>query len=315
MPDFATIVWWGVGIVLTIFILGTVLSCFFTVHTKQAGVVERLGKFNRIATEGLNWKTPWIERLVYTEELNMQLLDVPVQSKTSDDATISIPVRVQYYVLPDKVKEAYYELDDPELQIKAHVENVILSYIPKITLDDSYKQEDQIAQTIKDKLTTVMAKFGYCIENALVTKIVPSKGVLDAMNDINTARRERIATEARAEMNKNILIKNAEGEAEAKHQAGIGVAKERQAIIDGLKESIESMKEATHVSTEEVMMVVLATQYFDMMKAIGGHSNTIMMQHSPSGINTLLDDIRGTLISSSLAAKEPPPDKISRKAA
>jgi len=35
-------------------------------------------------------------------------------SKTKDDATVTVPVRVQYYVLPGKVKEAYYELDDPE---------------------------------------------------------------------------------------------------------------------------------------------------------------------------------------------------------
>ena len=68
---------------------------------------------------------------MYVEELNMQLMDVPVVSKTKDDATITLPVRVQYFVLPDKVREAYYELDDPEDQIKAHVENVILSHIPK----------------------------------------------------------------------------------------------------------------------------------------------------------------------------------------
>lgn len=57
-------------------------------------------------------------------------MDVPVMSKTKDDATVTVPVRVQDYVPPDKVKEAYYELE-----IKAHVENAIQSYIPKINLD------------------------------------------------------------------------------------------------------------------------------------------------------------------------------------
>ncbi|HXN97979.1 MAG TPA: SPFH domain-containing protein, partial [Candidatus Acidoferrales bacterium] len=174
--DTSLIIYLIVGVVV-ILLIATLRGSFFTIHTKQAGIVERFGKFNRIAVEGLNFKTPFIESLVYKEDLNMQLLDVPVQSKTSDDATIKIPVRVQYFILPDKVKEAYYELDDPEAQIKAHVENVILSYIPKITLDDSYKQEDSIAAAIKDKLTAVMAKFGYCIENALVTQIIPSDAV------------------------------------------------------------------------------------------------------------------------------------------
>ncbi|OLB33257.1 MAG: hypothetical protein AUH13_01535 [Acidobacteria bacterium 13_2_20CM_58_27] len=68
------------------------------------------------------------------------------------------------------------------------MENVILSYIPKINLDDTYQQEDQIARRIKESLSTVMAKFGYSIENALVTKIVPADAVVKAMNDINAAR-------------------------------------------------------------------------------------------------------------------------------
>src|ERR1700746_1282537 len=102
------------------------LQMVFTIHTKQAAVIEKFGKFERIGP-GLNLKVPFIEKVVYIEDLNMQLMDVPVMSKTKDDATVTVPVRVQYYVLADKVKEAYYELDDPEDQIKAHVQNVILS--------------------------------------------------------------------------------------------------------------------------------------------------------------------------------------------
>jgi regulator of protease activity HflC (stomatin/prohibitin superfamily) len=213
------------GVVFLVLFLAAVAIIFsssaFIVHTKQAAVVERLGKFNRIAGPGLNFKIPFVESKVYVEDLNMQLMDVPVMSKTKDDATVTVPVRVQYFVLPDRVKEAYYELDDPEDQIKAHVENVILSYIPKIDLDDTYQQEDQIAKRIKDSLSVVMAKFGYSIENALVTKIVPADAVVRAMNDINAARREKVATEARAEANKITLVRQAEAEAEAKALAGL----------------------------------------------------------------------------------------------
>ena len=66
--------------------------------------------------------------------------------------TVTVPVRVQYYVLPHKVREAYYEMDDPEDQTKAHVENVILRYSPNINLDDTYQQEEQIARRIKESL-------------------------------------------------------------------------------------------------------------------------------------------------------------------
>lgn len=297
-------------IVLVLFII-ILWKCFFTVHTKQAAVIEKFGKFERIAGPGLNFKIPFIERVVYVEDLNMQLMDVPVMSKTQDDATVTVPVRVQYYVLPDKVKEAYYELDDPEDQIKAHVENVILSYIPKINLDDTYQQEDQIAKRIKESLSTVMAKFGYSIENALVTKIVPADAVVKAMNDINAARREKVATEARAEANKITLVRQAEAEAEAKALAGQGVARERKAIVDGLRDSVLNFEEGIQgVDPHEVMALLMMTQYFDALRDIGAQSNTILLPHSPSAVTDLYAQLRNAITAGNLAAMksvEPPP--------
>jgi regulator of protease activity HflC (stomatin/prohibitin superfamily) len=288
-----------------------VSKCFFTVHTKQAAVIEKFGKFERIAGPGLNFKIPFIEKVVYVEDLNMQLMDVPVMSKTQDDATVTVPVRVQYYVLADKVKEAYYELDDPEDQIKAHVENVILSYIPKINLDDTYQQEDQIAKRIKESLATVMAKFGYSIENALVTKIVPADAVVKAMNDINAARREKVATEARAEANKITLVRQAEAEAEAKALAGQGVARERKAIVDGLRDSVLNFEEGIQgVDPHEVMALLMMTQYFDALRDIGAQSNTILLPHSPSAVTDLYAQLRNAITAGNLAATksvEPPP--------
>lgn len=295
-------VWIGFGVAVVILIF-IIRSGLFIVHTKQAAIVERLGKFDRIAGPGLNFMIPLFEAKVYTEDLNMQLMDVPVMSKTKDDATVTVPVRVQYFVLPDRVKEAYYELDDPEDQIKAHVENVILSYIPKIDLDDTYQQEDQIARRIKESLSVVMAKFGYSIENALVTKIVPADAVVKAMNDINAARREKVATEARAEAQKITLVRQAEAEAEAKALAGQGVARERKAIVDGLRDSVLNFEEGIKgVDPHEVMALLMMTQYFDALRDIGAVSNTILMPHSPSAVTDLYVQLRNAITVGNLTA-------------
>jgi regulator of protease activity HflC (stomatin/prohibitin superfamily) len=300
--DLGGVIWIGFGVIILVVAL-FLRSCFFIVHTKQAALVERLGKFHRIAGPGLNFKMPLLETKVYVEDLNMQLMDVPVMSKTKDDATVTVPVRVQYFVLPDRVKEAYYELDDPEDQIKAHVENVILSYIPKIDLDETYQQEDQIAKRIKESLSMVMAKFGYSIENALVTKIVPADAVVKAMNDINAARREKVATEARAEAQKITLVRQAEAEAEAKALAGQGVARERKAIVDGLRDSVLNFEEGIKgVDPHEVMALLMMTQYFDALRDIGAVSNTILMPHSPSAVTDLYVQLRNAITIGNLAA-------------
>lgn len=278
-------------------------SGLFTIHTMQAGIVERMGKFLRIAEPGLNFKWPLLDKVVYIEDLNMQLMDVPVLSKTKDDATVTIPVRVQYYVLPDKVKDAYYRLDDPELQIKAHVENTILSFIPKLTLDETYEQEDQIATRVKNTLLEAMGAFGYAIQNALVTQIIPDAAVTHAMNDINAARREKVATEARAEAAKVMTIANAQAEAESKALQGEGVARQRKAIIDGLESSVEGFNAKLGVTPQEVMALIMMTQYFDALKEIGAHSNTILMPHSPAAVESLREQLMTAITAGTLATK------------
>lgn len=286
-----------------LFIVSILTGCYFTIHTKQAGIVERFGKFLRIAPEGLNFKLPLIDKVVYREDLNMQLLDVGVTSKTKDDATLNIPVRVQYSILPQKIKEAYYELDDPEDQINAHVENVILSYIPTITLDQAYEQEEQIAKRIQDKLTVAMSEFGYSIKNALVTKIVPSPEVLNAMNNINTQRRNAEAAKAQAETQKTLLVGKAEGEKQAQILAGEGVAGEQKAIVNGLKESLKNFEEGTGVTANSAMVLIMMARYFDALKEMGVESNTIMVPHSPSVVTDLFGQMRSSIISANLVSE------------
>lgn len=300
--SFGKIVCISLLVIPAMILLCAFFGSFFLIHTKEAGIVERFAKFNRIATEGLNWKLPFVENVVYTESLNMQLLDIEVQSKTKDDATVTIPVRVQYYVLVDRVKEAYYELDDPEAQIKAHVENVILGAVPKMDLDDTYQQEDSIAKKIKESLTAVMQKFGYAIENALVTKIIPADAVVQAMNHINSARREKVAMEATAASQKLMMIAKAEGEKQAQILSGEGVAGEQRAIVDGLKESLKNFEEGiSGVSVEAAMTMIMMARYFDALKVIGAGSNTILLPHSPSAVNDMYSQLRTSIISGNLA--------------
>lgn len=294
---------WVILVVLFIVGLCAVIGSGFVIHTKQAGIVERMGKFNRIAEPGFNLKLPFIESCVHIEDLNMQLTDVPVSSKTKDDATITIPVRVQFYVIPEKVKEAYYELDEPEDQIRAHVENVLLSYIPKITLDQTYEQEDDIAKKVKESLAGVMSKFGYAIENALVTKIEPAGEVINAMNNINASRRNKVAIEAKAEADKIQMIAKAEGEKQAKILAGEGIAGERKAIVEGLKESIGDLG-SVKIGPDEAMTLIMLAQYFDALRDIGKNSNTILMPHSPSAVLDLKSQLRDAIITGHLAANE-----------
>ncbi len=279
--------------IFALFVLVTVLKTLYTVRTYTAGIVERFGKFNRIARPGLQFLVPYCETVRFID-LQVRQATVNVETKTKDNVFVTIPVSVQYQVVEDKVFDAYYKLSDPQRQIESYVFNSILGHVPTLTLDEAFEQQQQISAAVKKDLDDVMDTFGYNILRALVTDIVPDAKVKAAMNDINAAQREQIAAQARGEADKILKVKQAEAEAESKALQGDGVARQRQAIIKGLQASVEQFKQAVDGSTaQDVMAMVLMTQYFDTMREVGvsGKSATLFLPSSPGAVNDLMTQI------------------------
>jgi regulator of protease activity HflC (stomatin/prohibitin superfamily) len=288
-------------VVFGIIVLVTVLKTLFTVRTASAGVVERFGKFNRIVRPGLHLLIPYTER-VFIVDLQVKQAQFQVETKTKDNVFVQIPVSVQYQVLDDKIFDAFYKLSSPQKQIESFVFNSILGHVPKLSLDETFEQQSGISVNVKTELDAIMSGFGFNILTALVTDIVPDVKVKDAMNDINAAQRAQVAAQARGEADKILKVKQAEAEAESKALQGKGIAAERQAIIDGLRLSIENFREAVPGSTaEDVMALVLLTQYFDTMRDIGtkGGSSTIFLPNNPGAANDFQAQILAGLRASS----------------
>jgi regulator of protease activity HflC (stomatin/prohibitin superfamily) len=279
--------------------LSIVLGSFFTVETSQVAIVQRLGKFARVAGPGLNWKTPYLESVVYRLSMKVQQFDVQVETKTQDNVFVQIPVSIQYKVIPDAVEAAFYKLSEPVKQIESMVYNVVLGHVPKMKLDDAFLNQADIASDLRDSLDASMKEYGYSIVKVLISDIVPDQKVKAAMNDINAAQREREATVSRAETNKLLLVKQAEAEAESKRLQGEGIANQRKAIIAGLKDSVEDFAKSVPGSTpQDVMQLVLMTQYFDTLKEIAAndHSNTILIPHTPNTLTDLFSQIRTAIV-------------------
>ena len=296
-----------VGIVL-LFVLSVILGSFFTVETAQVAIVQRLGKFARVAGPGLNWKTPFIEAVVHRISMKVQQFDVQVETKTQDNVFVQIPVSIQYKVIPDAVEAAFYKLSDPVKQIESMVYNVVLGHVPKMKLDDTFLNQADIASDLRDNLDGSMKEYGYSIVKVLISDIVPDQKVKAAMNDINAAQREREATVSRAETNKMLLVKQAEAEAESKRLQGEGIANQRKAIISGLKDSVEDFARAVQGSTpQDVMQLVLMTQYFDTLKEIAAndHSNTVLIPHTPNTLTDLFGQLRNAIVAGNELSKQP----------
>ena len=165
--------------------------------------------------------------------------------------------------------------------------------------------------------STVSANSGYEIVNALVTDLQPDKHVLNAMNQIESQRRMRMAAQEKAEGEKILIVKAAEADAESKHLSGQGVARQRRAIVDGLKESVmdfnDSVVGTTPTDVMQLMMcantparvamlmnltvrcaLVRVTQYLDMLKEVGtkDQASTVFIPHAPGAVGDIQSQMR-----------------------
>lgn len=289
-------IWLLVAVVVMILLI---IDGFFIVRQQTAAIVERFGRFVRTAPAGLNVKVPFIDRVAGRLSLRIQQLDVEIETKTKDNVFVNVMVSVQYYVLPGKVVDAFYKLQNAQGQITSFVFDTVRARVPSIILDDLFEKKDDIAQAVKIELDAVMDDFGYGIIKALVTDIDPDAKVKASMNEINAAQRLREATVQQAEADKIRVVKAAEGEAESKALQGQGIANQRKAIIEGLKESVANFNSSiSGTNAEDVMNLVLMTQYFDTLKEIGlsSRSNTILIPHSPGGMADISEQMRNAII-------------------
>jgi regulator of protease activity HflC (stomatin/prohibitin superfamily) len=231
--------------------------------------------------------------------MRVMQLDVTVETKTADDVFVHVQVSVQYMVMPDKVYDAYYRLSNVREQVTSYVFDVVRARVPDLPLDDVFSKKDEIARAVKNELEDTMDDFGYKIMYALVTDIDPDPKVKEAMNEINAATRQRVAASEKGEAERILKVKAAQAEAESKALQGKGIADQRRAIIEGLQTSVKEFQTSVDGSTaQDVMMLVLMTQYFDTLHSVAEHSNTntIMIPSTPGGLQDLSQQIREAMI-------------------
>ena len=289
----------AIGIVIGIIVLVLIILSFFIVEQQTNAVIERFGKFHSIRQAGLQMKIPYVDRIVQRISLKIRQLDVIVETKTEDNVFLRMRISVQFQVIAHAVYDAFYKLDDPETQINAYIFDVVRAEIPKMKLDDVFVKKDEVAIAIQKELHEAMREYGFDIVKALVTDIDPDADVKNAMNRINAAEREKIAAEYEGEAAKIKIVKSAEAEAESKKLQGMGIADQRREIAKGLEESVKLLG-AAGVSASEASALIVVTQHYDTLHAVGAQSksNLILLPNSPDAAAQTMASLTAALAAS-----------------
>jgi len=299
--------------------------CCQCVSTGTMGIREKLGQFSGFARPGCTCLIYPFENIVGKLSTRVQQLVVNTQTKTKDNVTLTVCVAVQFRVIdrilddasaPEGISmarndprnhglwRAYYRLSNPALQIQSYVEDTVRSELPRKTLDEAYEAKDDVAIAVKEALQHEMKQYGYEVVQTLVTDLQPDMKVVSAMNEINAQRRMRLAAQEKAEAEKIIVVKRSEAEAEAKYLAGVGVARQRKAIVDGLKDSVLEFSGGVHGTTpQDVMHLMMVTQYLDMLKDVGSNpaATTLFVPHGIGAVTEMQDSVRNGMMQAAAA--------------
>lgn len=264
--------------ILVVFILIIVGSAIRVVRQSTQGVVERLGRFNKVLNSGLNFTVPFIDRVRAVIDLREQVVDFPPQPViTKDNVTMQIDT-VVYFQVTDVVSYVY-EISNPYSAIENLTATTLRNIIGDLDLDETLTSRDIVNSRLRLILDEATDKWGIKVNRVELKNIMPPRDIQEAMEKQMRAERERREAILRAEGEKASAVLTAEGrkqavilDAEAWREKEILAAEaEKQVRVleaEGQAEAIVRVQEATAEGLKLVRAAGITPEQYIMLQGI-----------------------------------------------
>ncbi len=231
----------------------------------RAGVVERLGRFNRVLDPGLSILVPFVDRLKPLIDLREQVVSFPPQPViTEDNLTVNID-SVIYYQVTDP-KAASYEIADYIQAIEQLTVTTLRNVIGGMTLEQTLTSRDQINNALRSVLDEATGKWGIRVNRVELKAVDPPPTIQEAMEKQMRAERDKRASILQAEGYKQSQILTAEGEKQSAILRAEGQRESQVLNAEGQSKAIETVFEAIHRGDADPKL--LAYQYLQMLPQI-----------------------------------------------
>ncbi|WP_324735342.1 SPFH domain-containing protein [Thermococcus sp. SY098] len=257
-------------VILGVFLLLMLVLSVKVIRPYQKGLVERLGKFNRILEPGIHFIIPFMER-VRIIDMREHVIDVPPQEVICKDNVVVTVDAVVYYQVIDPVKAAY-NVSDFLLAIIKLAQTNLRAIIGEMELDETLSGRDIINARLREELDKITDRWGVKITRVEIQRIDPPRDIQEAMAKQMTAEREKRAMILIAEGKKESAIKQAEGEKQARILRAEGIKQEQILIAEGQAEAIKKVLEALKLADEKY----LTLQYIEKLPELAKYGNLIV---------------------------------------
>ncbi len=278
-------------IVLLVFVLFVAVAAIKIVPQAKAGVVERLGRFQRTLDPGLALLVPFIDRMRPLIDLREQVVSFPPQPTITEDNLVVAIDTVIYFTVTDP-KAVTYEVANPLQAIEQLTVTTLRNVIGGMTLEETLTSRDTINSQLRAVLDEATGRWGIRVNRVELKSIEPPRTVQEAMEKQMRAERDRRATILTAEGIKQSSILTAEGE---KQSAVLKAEGARTAAIlrsEGEAKAIETVFQAIHDGAPDERL--LSYQYLQMLPQLArGEANKIFV--IPSEFSQALGNLGGAV--------------------
>ncbi len=255
-------------LVLLVIILVIAAMSIKIVKQSEVYIIERLGKFYKVADAGLTIIVPFFDHVRSVVSLKQQTMDVPPQGViTKDNVTITIDT-VVFYQITDPAK-AVYEIQSLKKGIEYLAITTIRDIIGKMDLDETFSSRDGINNQLRIVLDEATDRWGCKIDRVEIKDITPPSDIRDAMEKEMNAERNKRAMILESEAQRQSAITIAEG----KKQAAILEAEaDREAQIRRAAGEAQAIKEVAEAKAKEIQMV------YDAMKKADPNDKLVQLK-------------------------------------
>ena len=283
--------------VVVIVLLGVILFRIFRIiRPFETGLVERLGKYNRQATPGLNIVIPGLERIIIVD-MREQVIDVPPQEViTKDNVTITVDAVIYYE--PTDPKKLVYNVGDFIQAATKLAQTNLRNVVGDLELDAALTSRETINTQLKLILDEATDKWGTRVVRVEIQRVDPPQDVQDAMNKVMKAETDRRAAVTEAEGEKKAAILTAEGQRQSQILSAQGEAEALKAVADAQKYEKIAVAEGEADAIEQVFNAIhkgnpsndlIAIKYLESLEKIAdGNATKIFL---PAELSATLGSI------------------------
>lgn len=327
----------AIGLFVVALLVALARASFKIIGQAEVMVIERLGRFHRVARSGLNILIPVIERpksidVRYFEvavggkkqvtagstnriDLREQVLNFPSQPViTKDNVTIDIDA-VVYYRVADPQK-ATYAVQNLPYALETLTKTTLRNIVGEMELDSTLASRDAINTRMREVIEEAAIGWGVDLTRVELQAIEPPRDIQQSMELQMRAERERRAAVTNAEATKRAAIlesegvreaqvRRAEGEKDAAILRAQGLATARLAMAEAEAQAIERITSA--LPEGQAAMYLLGLKYLEALpKMTEGAGTTIFLPSEATGVMGAVGGLRELLAASTRSAARPP---------